>query len=82
MNWHRILAGSPAHRAELIAAGIFVAIWFVMDAAQWIDWAWLKFNPPAAISCLTLPSAPLAPGYFCGSQNCSIPLTQNNGAVQ
>lgn len=45
MNLHRVLSGSPVHRVELVAAGIFVAVWFALDFVQWIDWAVTKFNP-------------------------------------
>lgn len=45
MNWNRILSGSPERRAELIAAGVFVAVWFLMDFAQWVDWFLLKLAP-------------------------------------
>jgi len=51
MNLHRILSGTPERRIELIAAGIFVAVWFTMDFVQWIDWAVAKFNP-ASVVCI------------------------------
>lgn len=40
---HRVLTGQPLSRRELIAAGILVLIWFVMDLVQWLDWLWGKF---------------------------------------
>lgn len=46
---HRILSGSPARRIELIAAGIFVAVWFLMDVVQFTDWAIQKFSPTPVI---------------------------------
>lgn len=87
---HRILSGSPEHRAELVAAGLVVAIWFAMDVVQFVDWAIQKYNQPPA---LMVPSAPCIPlpgtnscfapalGYDCDSHGCSIPLTQNNNVV-
>jgi hypothetical protein len=45
MNLHRILSGSPEHRTELVAAGIFVMLWFAMDAIQWVDWISQKIDP-------------------------------------
>jgi hypothetical protein len=35
---HRALVGSPISRGELIAGAIFVAVWFLMDLHQYIDW--------------------------------------------
>lgn len=49
MNIHRILSGSPEHRRELIAAGLFVAVWFAIDLVQWVDWALEKFNPSPVV---------------------------------
>jgi hypothetical protein len=49
MNLHRILSGSPEHRAELIAAGLFVLLWFAMDAVQWVDWLQTKMSPVPVI---------------------------------
>lgn len=54
MNLHRILSGSPEVRGELVAAGIFVAVWFVMDLAQWVDWVESKINPPQQAFCLPI----------------------------
>lgn len=48
---HRILSGSPAHRRELIAAGLFVAIWFAMDVIQFVDWVASKIAGPVILSC-------------------------------
>lgn len=48
---HRILSGSPLQRKELVAAGIFVAIWFIIDVIQFSDWLLLKLNP-VAVMCL------------------------------
>lgn len=41
---HRILAGQALTRRELIGAGIFVMIWFVMDIIQFADMVigWFK----------------------------------------
>lgn len=50
-GFHRILSGSPERRAELIAAGCFVVVWFVMDAVQWVDWLITKIAP-AAVVCI------------------------------
>jgi hypothetical protein len=79
MNLHRILSGSPERRGELIAAGIFVLIWFVMDVAQWIDWVATKLNPPPHALCLPLPISTdrppvtmITPGYYCGNHDCSL----------
>jgi hypothetical protein len=49
MNLHRILSGTPEHRVELVAAGIFVALWFAMDFVQWVDWASSKINPTPVV---------------------------------
>lgn len=51
---HRILSGSPEHRTELIAAGIFVAIWFTMDAVQWVDWLAAKMQQPPQMACVPI----------------------------
>ena len=40
---HRILTGQAITRKELMIGGILVAIWFLMDLAQWIDWLMSKF---------------------------------------
>lgn len=61
---HRILSGGPKRRAELIAAGAFVAVWFAMDLVEFADWAWSKFSPQQTAICLpvsfsTLPNVPL-----------------------
>lgn len=53
MNLHRILSGTPAVRGELVAAGIFVAVWFAMDIIQFSDWAMLKLNP-APVACIKM----------------------------
>lgn len=90
MNIHRILSGAPEHRKELIAAGLFVLIWFAMDVIQFADWAWQKYNQPRAIPCEPIAGSTLCvspaivqfPGYYCGSHDCSIPLTQNNAGKQ
>ena len=38
MDINRILTGQSVTRAELIAAGVLMMVWFLMDLAQWIDW--------------------------------------------
>lgn len=40
---HRILTGQAITRKELMIGGILVAIWFLMDLAQWVDWLMSKF---------------------------------------
>lgn len=55
MNLHRILSGTPEHRRELIAAGIFVLVWFGMDVVQFVDWVNSKISP-----------TPSAPQFHCG----------------
>jgi hypothetical protein len=35
---HRALIGSPIARGELIAGGVFVLLWFLMDLHQDIAW--------------------------------------------
>lgn len=38
-DWvHRALSGQTHTRAELIAAGLFVVVWFTMDVIQFVDW--------------------------------------------
>ena len=46
---HKILAGNPDDRRQLVAAGIFVAIWFVMDTIEFVDWLQLKIWPAVTI---------------------------------
>ncbi len=84
---HKILAGNPGTRRELVAAGIFVAVWFAIDVIQFADWAIQKFNPPATFSfpiskCTPMPGTNMcmspALRYYCDSYGCSVPLTQNN----
>jgi hypothetical protein len=93
---HRILSGGPTRRGELIAAGIFVLFWFAIDVIQFADWAWQKLHPPITITCACTSGPPTFsgnllsipnysgdyPGYYCGSHDCSIPLTQNNGIAR
>ena len=40
---HRILAGQPLTPRELRIAGFLVALWFLMDFVQWVDWLLSKF---------------------------------------
>ena len=54
---HRILSGSPDSRFQLIAAGIFVLVWFAIDVIQFTDWAMQKFNPTPVI-CAPNPVTP------------------------
>lgn len=83
---HRVLSGNPTRRVELIAAGIFVLIWFAIDVVQFADWAWQKYNQPRPVACEPVPGTTMClspanlqlPGYYCGAHDCSIPLTQNN----
>lgn len=35
---HRIVTGQPLTRKELNSAGFFIAVWFLMDVVQWLDW--------------------------------------------
>jgi hypothetical protein len=35
---HWALVGSPVTRGELIAGGVFVLVWFLMDLHQYIGW--------------------------------------------
>ena len=67
VNLHRILSGSPEHRTELMAAGIFVMVWFTIDAIQWVDWAVSKFSQPQQVVCIPI-----------GTSALTLPLTQNN----
>lgn len=88
---HRILSGSPDTSKELIAAGLFVAVWFLMDIVQFADWAVQKLKPDTSLH-LTAPKCePLAgnpavcidrsPAITrCGPENCWLPLMQNNSA--
>jgi hypothetical protein len=50
-GFHRLMTGQAVTRGELIGGGILVAIWFVMDAVQWIDWLSQKVAP-AAVVCI------------------------------
>jgi hypothetical protein len=92
MDWlHRILSGGPTRRGELIAAGIFVAVWFAIDVHQYADFLWSKFNPVQSAICLPITTMPspsidnmplnITPGYWCGMHDCSHLFdTQNNSA--
>jgi len=40
---HRILSGQSLTRPQLIAAGCFVAFWFLIDVIQFTDWLIGKF---------------------------------------
>lgn len=44
VDLHRILTGQAVTRKELIVGGCVVAVWFLMDFAQWVDWLWGKFH--------------------------------------
>ena len=39
---HRILSGQSLTPRELAGAGIFVAVWFLMDLIQFVDFVWSK----------------------------------------
>jgi hypothetical protein len=41
---HRVLTGQTLTRKELMIGGFVVAIWFVMDLVQWLDWLVSKFR--------------------------------------
>jgi hypothetical protein len=41
---NRILSGQALTRPQLVGAGVFVAVWFLMDAIQFADWVWSKFR--------------------------------------
>jgi hypothetical protein len=41
--FQRILAGAPVTGRQLVWAGAFVIVWFLMDLIQFIDWLWHKF---------------------------------------
>jgi hypothetical protein len=41
---HRVLIGQTTTRKQLIAAGIVVIIWILMDVIQFVDWAIQKFH--------------------------------------
>ena len=41
---HRILTGNTLTPRQLIMAGLFVAIWFLMDLVQFIAWIWEKLS--------------------------------------
>lgn len=41
---HRILSGQPLTPRELRWAGAVVAIWFLMDLVEWLDWLIGKFQ--------------------------------------
>ncbi len=94
---HRILSGnirggSPhVNRGELVAAGLFVLVWFAIDVIQFADFVWSKFSPPQSALCLPIGTPMLdMPDRLCtpipGTNTCwqpvqgIAPLTQNNGA--
>lgn len=35
--FHRIVSGQALTRGQLVGAGVFVAIWFLMDVIQFAD---------------------------------------------
>ena len=82
---HRILSGnirggSPyTNRGELVAAGLFVFVWFAIDVIQFGDRIWDKFNPAQSALCLLIgtPMLDKTPGFQISP---ALPLTQNNGA--
>jgi hypothetical protein len=39
---HRMLTGNTLTRGQLIGAGAFVLIWFLMDVIQFADFVWGK----------------------------------------
>jgi hypothetical protein len=41
---NRILSGQALTRPQLVGAGVFVAVWFLMDLIQFVDWLWSKFH--------------------------------------
>jgi hypothetical protein len=41
---NRILSGQALTHRQLVGAGVFVAVWFLMDAIQFADWVWSKFR--------------------------------------
>jgi hypothetical protein len=41
---HRIMTGQALTRNELRLAGFFIAVWFLMDLVQWLDWLSEKFR--------------------------------------
>jgi hypothetical protein len=63
---HKVLAGYPTSRPQLIAAGLFVAAWFMMDLIEFVDWGYGKLNAagsactviPLGLPPYALPSAP------------------------
>ena len=51
MEWlHKVLSGNPDTNHTLRWASIFVLVWFAMDTAEFIDWAYGKFNPSTSCS--------------------------------
>ena len=58
---HKVLAGYPTSRPQLIAAGLFVAVWFTMDLIEFVDFSHSKFVE-AGRQCMTVyvPLPPLA----------------------
>jgi hypothetical protein len=41
---NRILSGQALTRRQRTGAGIFVAVWFLMDLIQFVDWLLSKFH--------------------------------------
>jgi hypothetical protein len=60
---YNVLIGAGISRREVVVGAGVVFFWLVIDIVQFVDWTYLKFNPPVAISCpptikLTVPSDP------------------------
>jgi hypothetical protein len=54
-SWNRVFSGNPLHRRELVLAGAFALMWFIMDAVQWVDWLESKISsPPAPVVCTAI----------------------------
>ncbi len=70
MDIHRILAGNPEHRRELIAAGIFGAVWFAIDVIQFGDWVVTKFSQTTIVTKFSAPPIEdgCPPASFNGSE--------------
>lgn len=38
-DWlHRVVSGTPVTSKQLVLAGTFAIVWFLMDFVQWLDW--------------------------------------------
>ena len=45
-GFHRVVSANPLTSRQVRLAGFFALAWFAIDAHQYGDFLWTKFNPP------------------------------------